>query len=107
MGNNGTPVPEITREQRMAALEKGMRTRTERARVKQMMKAGRIGFGAAARSDAMRRCRVSEAIAAMPGYGKAKAEALMKRLGISPRKRVGGLGKRQMAALLEVLEDVH
>ena len=107
MGNNGNPVPEITYEQRLEALQKGMRTRMERARIKQLMKTGCVGFGTAARSDAMRRCRVSEAIAAMPGYGKAKASALMKRLGISPRKRVGGLGKRQMAALLEVLDDVN
>lgn len=107
MGNNGNPVPEITYEQRLEALGKGMRTRTERARVKRAMKAGEVGFGEAMRSESMRRCRVSEAIAAMPGYGKAKAEALMKRLGISPRKRVGGLGKRQAAALMEVLGDVH
>ena len=39
----------------------------------------------------------------MPGYGKAKAEKIMKELQIAESRRLRGLGERQQAALLERL----
>lgn len=96
--NNGNAVPKLTPEQRAEALEKAMATRAARARVKR----GEISIKRALGLDVMQRARVREVVAAMPGHGKAKADELMRELGISPRKRVGGLGRRQRADLLGV-----
>lgn len=100
--NNGNAVPRLTPEQRAGALEKAMAARMARAAVKRGMKLGEISIKRALGLDVMQRARVREVIAAMPGHGKAKADELMRELGISPRKRVGGLGRRQRAALLGV-----
>lgn len=102
MGN----VPELTYEQLLDALRKGRAERMWRARVKRSMKEGKVPFSTAIAYPVMRRCRVRDAIAAMPGYGKAKSEALMERLHIARSRRIGGLGCRQRAALLEALGEV-
>ena len=47
--------------------------------------------------------RVPDFLGAIPAIGRTKAERIMKQLGISPVKRVGGLGVRQRAALREFL----
>ena len=97
--NNGNAVPKLTPGQRAEALERAWATR---AAVKRGMKRGEIPIKRALGLDVMQRARVREVIAAMPGHGKAKADELMRELGISPRKRVGGLGRRHRADLLGV-----
>ena len=47
--------------------------------------------------------KVSALIESLPGYGKAKATKIMDELGISPNRRVKGLGERQRENLLEAL----
>ena len=42
-------------------------------------------------------------IETLPGYGKAKAEKIMKELDIAESRRLKGLGERQRKALLERL----
>ena len=42
-------------------------------------------------------------ISRVPGYGKAKAEKVMKELQIAESRRLRGLGERQQVALLERL----
>ena len=49
------------------------------------------------------RMKVSALIESLPGYGKAKATKIMDELGISPNRRVKGLGERQRENLLAVL----
>ena len=49
------------------------------------------------------RMKVTTLIETLPGYGKAKAEKIMKELGIAESRRLRGLGERQREALLERL----
>ena len=48
------------------------------------------------------RMKVSTLIETMPGYGKAKAEKVMKELQIAESRRLRGLGERQRAACSSV-----
>lgn len=47
--------------------------------------------------------RVPQFLRAIPGIGELKAQRILERLGISPVKRLGGLGRRQRAELEEFL----
>ncbi len=49
------------------------------------------------------RMKVSTLIETLPGYGKAKAEKVMKELQIAESRRLRGIGERQQVALLERL----
>lgn len=104
--NNGTPLPRITDEQRREALRKGVALRMERASIKRAMKRGELSPAEAIGMEAARGMRASEFIGAVPGYGKVMTAALMRALKISPTRRVRGLGRRQLDALMGVLADV-
>lgn len=88
-------LPTLTKEQRMEALEKAAKTRAQRAGVKRAVKAGELDPLEAMELPVMQRLVVSDFFKALPGIGEAKAAKLMDRFGVSPRKRVGGLGHRQ------------
>lgn len=96
--------PELTKEQRSEALEKATWCRSKRAEVKSHLKAGEMKLSEALGMDVMKRCKVIDLIASMPGYGKAKAAKLMGRIGISQARRVRGLGSRQIKSLLDYFE---
>lgn len=49
--------------------------------------------------------RVTEFLTALPAIGPGKRDRLLARLGISPVKKLGGLGARQRVALLEALNE--
>lgn len=51
------------------------------------------------------RMRVTEFLRALPGVGPAKTEHTLQQLGISDRKRLGGLGLRQRRALHDWLQQ--
>lgn len=96
-------VPELTVEQRRAALEKAARIRRERAEVKSRLKNSGASLPdtlrAAATNEAIGKMKVVDLLQAMPGLGKVRARNLMDRIGISQSRRVRGLGANQMAAL--------
>lgn len=96
-------LPELSRDERAAALARADRARHERAEIKRRMKAGDIGMSdlLAMDSEAVQRMRVLDAVKSMPGYGSAKARELMKRLRISETRRIRGLGHKQRQALVE------
>lgn len=97
-------LPELDPEQRRAALAKATEARRARAELKQMLKAGEIGFAElldrAEHVPPLRKMRVSEVIEAMPGYGKVRADQLMERTKIARSRRIQGLGSKQRAQLL-------
>lgn len=99
----GMSLPELSADERASALEKAGAARSERAEIKRRMKAGEIGMRELLSMDgeAVMRMRVIDAVRSMPGYGDARAHALLKRLRISERRRIRGLGARQRAALVE------
>ena len=99
------PLPQLTDEQRKAALEKAAAARHARAELRDKIKKGEISLEEVLDSDdpIAARMKVSALIESLPGYGKAKAAKIMNELGISPTRRVKGLGARQREQLLEAL----
>lgn len=98
-------LPQLTDEQRKAALEKAAQARHERAELRDKIKKGEISLEDVLDSEdpIASRMKVSALIESLPGYGKAKASKIMDELGISATRRVKGLGARQREQLLEVL----
>lgn len=99
-------LPTMTEEQRAEALKKAAEVRKARAEVREQIKAGKLS---AADAMAMRgeniigKMKVTQFITTFPGWGKAKAEKVMAEIGIAENRRVGGLGEKQAAALVEAL----
>ena len=98
-------LPQLTDEQRKAALEKAAQARHERAELREKIKSGKVTLEEVLDSDDPFACRmkVSTLIESLPGYGKAKAAKIMDELGISATRRVKGLGARQREQLIEQL----
>ena len=99
-------IPQLSAEERQAALEKAKAARIKRAEVRDQLKAGELTLEQVLdmKDDAVvGRMKVSTLIETLPGYGKAKAEKIMKDLQIAESRRLRGLGDRQRTALLERL----
>lgn len=98
-------LPQLTDEQRKAALEKAAAARHARAELRDKIKKGETTLAEVLESEdpIAARMKVSALIESLPGYGKAKAAKIMSELGISPSRRVKGLGARQREQLLEAL----
>ena len=48
--------------------------------------------------------RVRELIESLPGVGEIRAKNILERAGISPTRRVGGVGRSQYEKLLELMK---
>lgn len=99
-------LPQLTDEQRKAALEKAAESRKARAELRRKIKDGEITVSevlADVENPVVARMKVSTLIESLPGYGKAKAAKLMNELEISETRRIKGLGTRQREELLERL----
>ena len=99
-------IPQLSAEERQAALEKAKAARIKRAQVRDDLKSGKLSLEdvLAMKDDPIvSRMKVSTLIETLPGYGKAKAEKIMGELKIAESRRLKGLGERQEAALLERL----
>ena len=94
-------LPNLTPEQRQAALAKAAAVRQARKLIKDDLKAGKMTLEHALTLPEMQRCKVYDLLKALPGIGTAKAKQLMVDLHISEKARVQGLGVNQRAALLE------
>lgn len=88
-------LPELTQEQRMEYLTRAAEARTERARALREIARGEMTCEESMRDPRLKRCKVYMWLRAFPGIGERKAEAIMQRLGISPARRVQGMGARQ------------
>lgn len=97
------PLPPLSNEARKAALEKAAAARRERAAVKNRLKHSGAALSDVVadgqQDDAIGKMRVSDLLASMPGVGKVRAAQMMERIGISPSRRVRGLGENQITAL--------
>lgn len=95
--------PQLTADQRSAALAKAKQSRQERSLVKSKVKSGELSlsevFNLADKDPVVAKMRVAELLAAISGVGKIRAQAIMERLDISPTRRIQGLGKHQVASL--------
>ncbi len=97
--------PQLTPEQRAAALEKAAQARAARAEIKHRLKMGSMTLQEALDSDDVNvgKLKVEVLLHSLPGVGKVKARRLMEDIGIADNRRVQGLGAQQRAALLEQL----
>lgn len=102
-----TQPPQLTPEQRAAALAKAAAARRERAELKQLLKDGSVFL-----EELMERIdsdpivggmKVKAVLTSMPGLGKVKSFRLMEELGIADNRRMRGLGSKQREALLAAL----
>lgn len=98
-------LPELTPEQRAAALEKAAEARKARAELKNRLKNGGISLAEVLEQgqsdDIIGKMKVAAVLEALPGVGKVKAAQTMEELGISESRRVRGLGSNQVDALKE------
>lgn len=98
-------LPTLTPEQRAEALAKAAAARSARARLKAELKDGSVTLAQVlerAKSDELvAKTKVEAVLVSLPGVGKVRAQQAMEQLGISPTRRLAGLGDNQRAALLE------
>ena len=98
-------LPQLTPEQRTAALEKAAAARRVRAELKERLKKGQTSIkqvlADAEKDDALAKLKVSALLESLPGVGKVRAAQLMEQFEIAPSRRVRGLGERQRKALLD------
>jgi hypothetical protein len=101
-------LPNLTPEQRQAALEKAAASRRERAEVKNRLKHSGASLkeviAAGQVNEVIGKMKVLDLIQAMPGVGKVKARQIMDKVKISDSRRVRGLGSKQAAALVAEFE---
>ena len=97
-------LPQLTEEQRAAALEKAAAARRIRAELKERLKRGGTTLGDVLKQsdddEVLGKMKVSALLEALPGVGKVRAAALMEQFEIAPSRRIRGLGERQRQALL-------
>lgn len=102
-------LPELTPEQRAAALEKAAAARRSRAAVKNRLKYSQGSLAevlAAGKTDpVVAKLKVTELLESLPGVGRVRARSIMAELGIAESRRVRGLGANQVAALLARFEQ--
>lgn len=95
--------PELSPDQRQAALAKAAAARRHRAELKEKLKVGSLTmpelFAMAEADDVVGRMKVLAVLESMPGLGKVKARRLMEQVGISENRRVRGLGAQQREGL--------
>lgn len=97
------PIPAVDR---VAAAKRSVEARRSRAAVKARIASGEVAPVRVLREapgSEYAQMRVTEFLTSIPGVGPRRAEDILDRVGISPRKRLGGLGVRQAEALARYL----
>jgi hypothetical protein len=100
-------LPTLTPEQRQAALAKASEARKARSELLAALKSGTTSMieVLAREDDVAKKTKVAAAVKALPGYGPAKAAAVLAQAGIPDTRRIGGLGDQQRRRLTEALGD--
>jgi hypothetical protein len=95
-------VPERTHDQRMRALRRANEIRTQRAKLKRDLKAGKAKIETLLLDppEYVMSAKAFDMILAVPKYGRVKANRILNQCRISPSKTIGGLSERQRAELV-------
>ena len=97
--------PELSPDQRQAALDKAAAARRQRAELKEKLKMGSTSlkelFGMAETAEVVGKMNVLAVLESLPGVGKVKARRIMEQVGISETRRIRGLGSQQRESLLK------
>ena len=103
-------LPILTVEQRDEALRKAQAARLARKQLLQAIAAGEQTIPAVldrAKTDTViGRTKVVDLLKSLPGWGPAKAAALLEQTGIASSRRAAGLGERQRQTLVDALTGV-
>ncbi|NDD78924.1 MAG: guanylate kinase [Actinobacteria bacterium] len=95
--------PKLSNRFRRKAGQKAVAARQERAKTKELIATGQIFFfdlfGDERKS--ISRMRLIDLLQSVPGVGKIRAEQILERTKISPSRRIGGVGPRQIELLRE------
>jgi len=89
----------------MEALKRANDIRTQRARLKRELKAGRAQIQALLLDppEYLLTAKVFDLLLAVPKYGRVKANRILTQCRISPSKTIGGLSERQRNELVSYL----
>ena len=96
--------PQLTPEQRQAALAKAGEARRKRAELKHKIKGGHVTLKELfdkAGDDVVAKTKVLAVLESLPGVGKVKARRTMDEIGIAESRTIKGLGTQQREALLK------
>ena len=97
-------LPQLTDEQRRAALVKAAEARRVRAEIKELLKMGTLSLSElldrADNDRILAKMKVLSVLEALPKLGKVKARRTMDEVGISDSRRLRGLGSQQRAELV-------
>lgn len=100
------PLPNLTPEQRAAALEKAAVARQVRAEIKKNLKNGETKLSEvldkAKSNEIIGKMKVTALLSSLPGVGQAKTAMIMEQVGISESRRIAGLGPHQSKSLIEM-----
>ena len=93
--------PRLSRRDRRKAGEKAVAARQERAKVKEQVANGQLFFFDLFKDErkSISRMKLSDLLQAVPGVGQIRADIIFDKTGISPSRRIGGVGKRQLELL--------
>lgn len=97
--------PERSLTQRMDALKRANEIRSERARLKKDLKAGRRKIHSLLLDppEYLMTAKVFDLLLAVPKYGRVKVNRILTHCRISPSKTIGGLSQRQRDELVSYL----
>lgn len=99
-------LPQLTREEKLSALQKAQEMRSKRAELREKLKKGSLTLREVLESaddEVIAKMRVSYLIQSLPQVGKVTSKKIMDEIGINENRRVQGLGKRQIDELLKKL----
>ncbi|NLY92071.1 MAG: integration host factor [Firmicutes bacterium] len=102
------PLPKLTLEEKKQALKKAQQVRSQRAKIRQDLKAGRTGIREILEqmdNDVVAKMRVAYLLESLPRIGKVRTRKIMNEIGIDETRRVQGLGSRQKQALIERFDN--
>jgi guanylate kinase len=95
--------PKISNRFRRKAGEKAVAARRERATTKALVASGELFFFDLFKDErkSIARMKLIDLLQSVPGIGKVRAELILDRTKISPSRRIGGVGHRQIELLRE------
>ncbi len=101
----GAP-PKLTTQERRDALKAAVAARRSRAAFEEEIKVGKKSWKDAfsAQDESIKKMRVRELIESLPGVGEVRAKNILEKAGISPTRRIGGVGRSQYEKLLELMK---
>ena len=101
--------PQLSPDQRQAALEKAAAARRQRAELKEKLKMGSLSlkelFDQSERDEVVGKIKVLAVLESLPGVGKVRARRIMEEVDISEARRVRGLGEQQRKSLLRMFPN--